>query len=79
MNRDDWLTQTPEEARLRRLGRRCYDNHGRSIVNQDDPPEDEDDDDATDTDPEKTPIVNDPEDPGEHLEPHQPELGGEGG
>lgn len=76
MNRDDWLTQTPEEARLRRLGRPCYDNHGRSIVNQDDPPEPDDDDDS-DTPAEPTPLLNEPEDPGEHLVPHKPDLGGE--
>lgn len=77
MNRDDWLTQTPEEARLRWLGRPCYDNHGRSIVNQNDTPDPDEDDDDSDTPAEPTPLLNDPEDPGEHLEPHIDPPGGE--
>lgn len=35
-----------------------------------------DDDEPADED--ATPVMDDPEDPGEHLEPHKPDLGGEG-
>lgn len=69
MNYDDWKTRTPEEDRavFRRL------HHIRRDP-EDGPPPDEDDE---PDDPDATEILTDPEDPGEHLEPHKPDLGGE--
>lgn len=76
MSYDDWKLMTPEEdwalrhPRRRRTQRDLED--GTPYDGPDDPPEDDDPDDA-----DATPLLDDPEDPGEHLEPHKPDLGGE--